>query len=199
MLNILLKLIAFFGLLILSPLILVSMFCIYIEDGRPLIFSQKRIGKDLKDFSIYKIRTMKKDTPNKGTHEVSRKDFLYVGIFLRKTKIDELPQVFNYIKGDINLVGPRPGLVNQVELKNERSKCNIYKIKPGITGLAQVLGYDMSNPKRLAEIDMIYIKKRNISIDFYILLATIVKPLRKKVLKIYNKELNKDNPGVQNV
>ena len=197
--NILLKLIAFFALLMLSPIIIISMFCIYIEDGRPVIFSQKRIGIGLKDFTIYKIRTMKKDTPNKGTHEVSSKDFLLMGKFLRKTKIDVLPQVFNYIRGDINLVGPRPGLVSQVELKNERSKCNIYKIKPGITGLAQILGYDMSNPKKLAEIDMIYIKKRNISIDFYILLATIVKPLRKKVLKIYNKELKQDNSGVKNV
>ncbi len=199
MFNLILRFFAFFALLILSPLILISMICVLIEDGMPMIFSQKRLGKDLKDFQIYKIRTMKKNTPEKGTHEISSKNFLYIGNFLRKSKIDELPQIFNYIKGDINLVGPRPGLVNQIKLKEERLRRNIYIIKPGITGLSQVLGYDMSDPAKLSKVDEIYINKSGFLIDFSILIATFIKSFRSKIFQIYSIELSKINNGDKHV
>jgi lipopolysaccharide/colanic/teichoic acid biosynthesis glycosyltransferase len=99
---------------------------------------------------------------------------LKVGVLIRKIKLDEFPQLLNVIKGDINLVGPRPGLLNQELLLKFRSEREIFKVKPGITGLAQVMGYDMSNPKKLSEIDELYVCKKSFRIDALILLATFI-------------------------
>lgn len=140
----------------------------------PIFFIQQRIGLNKKIFKLFKIRTMKNNAPELGTHEVENSYQLKIGVIIRKIKIDELPQLINVIKGDINLVGPRPGLVNQEELTLTRSKKNIYDIKPGITGLAQILGYDMSNPSRLAEIDKIYMANKSYQIDCLILLGTFL-------------------------
>ncbi len=156
--NIFLKIIFFICFVIISPVIILSMLFIYIEDGSPIIFKQERVGKYKKNIQIYKIRTMKNETPSLGTHQISKSNYLIIGSFIRILKIDELPQIINYIKGDIELVGPRPCLPNQYKLINERETLNIFSIKPGITGLAQVLGYDMSNPKMLAYVDNIYLQ-----------------------------------------
>jgi lipopolysaccharide/colanic/teichoic acid biosynthesis glycosyltransferase len=116
---------------------------------------------------------MQKNTPEVGTHLAEQEFKLRTGAFLRKSKLDEFPQLINVIKGDINLVGPRPCLVErQTELRNARSEKNIFDVKPGITGLAQVLNYDMSNPVKLAEIDSIYMKNQSLKMNVIILMAT---------------------------
>ena len=190
MISYLIKISVLLGFLVVLPLILIGIVLVYLEDGAPIIFSQERLGKNKKIFTIYKIRTMKKGTPSKGTHQISKKNYLFIGSILRKSKIDELPQLINFLKGDINLIGPRPGLESQIELREFRDKLNVFSIKPGITGLAQVLGFDMSNPKKLSKIDSIYIDRKNIKTDIYIFFATFLKPFKQKVLEIYRSEIN---------
>ena len=189
MLNYLLKFIVFLGLLVLLPIMIVSLVLIYFEDGRPIFFFQPRLGKNKEIFIIYKLRTMRKETPSLGTHEISKDNYLFCGLILRKTKIDELPQLINFLKGDLNLIGPRPGLQNQIQLREYREKDGIFDIRPGITGLSQVLGYDMSNPKLLSKIDKLYIKKNNLRIDICILIATVFRPFKSRVFNIYKDEI----------
>lgn len=160
------------GLISISPLIILAGAFIVIEDGFPIFFSQERIGLKKKTFKIIKIRTLKKNTPNIGTHELKNSNMLKNSKWIRKTKLDEFPQLINVLKGDLNLVGPRPGLVTQKILLEERSLKNIFLVKPGITGLAQILGYDMSDPKKLAEIDEAYIINRTFILDFLIIVGT---------------------------
>jgi O-antigen biosynthesis protein WbqP len=147
---------------------------ILIEDGLPLFFKQKRIGINKNIFTIYKIRTLKTDAPNVGTHDLEDCFKLKAGRIIRALKLDEFPQLFNVLKGEINLVGPRPGLESQIELEQARTEAGIFIVKPGITGLAQVLGYDMSEPVTLAAIDKIYIKNKSISLDLLILMGTFI-------------------------
>lgn len=168
-------------LMLMLPIMVFASLLIFVEDGLPIFFRQKRLGKNKKIFTIYKIRTMKNDAPQLGTHAVSKNFLLKIGKFIRKIKLDEFPQLINVIIGDINLVGPRPGLVTQEILSSERDKKNIFNIKPGITGLAQILGYDMSNPKKLSEIDMIYMKKKSKYVDFMILLGTFFLKYRNQI------------------
>lgn len=193
MLNFFLKPLALLGLILLTPLLLISIFFIFIEDGFPVFFIQKRLGINKKVFNLYKIRSMYKDAPNLGTHEVSNVHYLKVGSILRKLKIDELPQVVNYLKGDINLIGPRPGLPNQYELTKYRDENNIFAIVPGISGLSQILGFDMSNPRLLAKVDLLYIRDKSIKLDLLIFVATFFKPFRKKLLDKYQNEIVKFN------
>ena len=187
--NNLLKLFAVIGLIILSPIIIISLILILIEDGSPAIFRQDRLGKDKKIFRIYKIRTMYNETQNAGTHEVSKSQYLKVGGLLRKLKIDELPQIFNYIKGDINLIGPRPGLPSQAMLTKYRDGNDIYTVVPGISGLSQVLGFDMSNPKVLADIDKLYLEKKSIRLDITIFIATFFMSFRNKLAIRFENEI----------
>ena len=191
MLNVLLKLFTLVGLFILMPIIIFSAFLILLEDGRPVFFIQKRIGKDLKSFNIYKIRTMYKTTPNLGTHEVDKSNYLKIGSILRLAKVDELPQLINFIRGDLLLIGPRPGLDTQLELKEERLKRKVFNVVPGISGLGQVLGYDMSDPVKLSKIDALYISNKNIQLDLKILIATFFKPARKSLMLRFEEELKK--------
>jgi len=193
MLNFFLKPLALLGLILLTPLLLISIFFIFIEDGFPVFFIQKRLGINKKVFNLYKIRSMYKDAPNLGTHEVSNVHYLKIGSILRKLKIDELPQVVNYLKGDINLIGPRPGLPNQYELTKYRDENNIFAIVPGISGLSQILGFDMSNPRLLAKVDLLYIRDKSIKLDLLIFVATFFKPFRKKLLDKYQNEIVKFN------
>jgi len=172
------------GLIIVLPLIFFAALIVILEDGMPIFFLQERIGRDQSLFKIIKIRTLKKESPNTGTHLLEKKYYLVSGKILRKFKLDEFPQLINVIKGDINLIGPRPGLVSQTELAKERNIRGIFKVKPGITGLSQVLGYDMSNPLQLAEIDKQYIEKKSFYIDSLILLGTFVKFPRKYLIKL---------------
>lgn len=187
--NIFMRIIVFIGLILVLPLILISLFLIFIEDGRPTIFLQERLGKNKKKFTLFKIRTMYKSAPNLGTHQVDTSNYLFFGALLRKIKIDELPQLINYLKGDLTLVGPRPGLVNQIELKEYRDFYNIFNVKPGITGLAQILGYDMSNPKLLAKIDNLYIKNKSTALDAKIFFGTFIKPIRSSIYLKFKDEI----------
>tara|TARA_B100001093_G_scaffold515883_1_gene593279 strand:- start:168 stop:746 length:579 start_codon:yes stop_codon:yes gene_type:complete len=166
------NIICLIGLIFISPLLVLIGLLVYVEDGSPIFFIQERIGRNKEVFRIIKIRTLKNNAPNTGTHKLKKAHILGNGKWIRKFKLDEFPQLINVLKGDINLVGPRPGLISQDELYNERLKKNIYTIKPGITGLAQILGYDMSNPKKLAEIDEIYINNKNIYLNILVILGT---------------------------
>lgn len=188
-----LKFIILIGFVLIFPILLISIIFILIEDGTPVLFVQKRLGRDQKIFSILKLRTMKVDTPDKGTHEIAKSHYLYSGSILRKIKVDELPQILNFLKGDINLIGPRPGLPSQSDLTYHRNMNKVFNIKPGITGLSQVLGYDMSNPEILAKVDRIYMKNKSINLDIMIFLATFFKPLRKRIAKEFLKEINQIN------
>jgi len=174
------------GLIAISPFLLFAALVLMLEDGLPIFFKQDRIGQHLKIFKIIKIRTLKNSTPQISTHELQAKHRLNAGSLIRKIKLDEFPQLFNVIKGELNLVGPRPGLVTQEELLKFRAEREIFQIKPGITGLAQVMGYDMSNPKKLSEIDEIYVLNQSFKVDILIFLATFIS-FPKKYLSQYFK------------
>jgi len=172
------------GLLLISPFLFFAAIAIIIEDGMPVLFIQERVGKNQSIFEIIKIRTLKIAAPNTGTHQLENEFKLKCGALIRKIKLDEFPQLINVLKGDINLIGPRPGLVSQIDLIQSRNAIGIYEIKPGITGLSQVLGYDMSDPEKLAEIDKIYIQKQTLYIDFLILMSTFIPFTKKYLIKI---------------
>ena len=172
------------GLIIISPFLFFAVLMIVIEDGMPVFFIQERVGKNNVIFKIIKIRTLKRETPDTGTHQLDQKYQLICGKLFRKIKLDEFPQLINVLKGDINLIGPRPGLISQIELTEFRSAKGIYEIKPGITGLSQVLGYDMSDPLKLAEVDKLYIENKSIYMDFLILLGTFVKLPKSYLMKL---------------
>lgn len=199
MLNTLLKIVTLIGLIFLLPVIAISALLVLLEDGKPVFFIQKRIGKDLKVFNIYKIRTMYNNTASLGTHEVDKSNYLKTGTLLRLTKLDELPQLINYIKGELMLIGPRPGLVSQLELKDERLKRKVFSIAPGISGLGQVLGYDMSDPVKLSKIDALYISNKNIYLDFKILIATFFKPLRKSLMLRFKDQIKNIEDNFEHV
>ncbi|MDC0080046.1 sugar transferase [Pseudomonadota bacterium] len=187
LIKILRNIICLIGMLIVLPFLFLAALAIIIEDGLPIFFIQQRIGKDRRVFKIFKIRTLKTSTPHRGTHEVDKKYQLISGNWIRRVKLDEFPQLINVLKGDINLIGPRPGLPSQTELIKERFENKIFKVKPGITGLAQVMGYDMSDPAKLAEVDKIYIDSKSLQLDFLILSATFFKFPRiqlKKLIKL---------------
>ncbi len=177
------NIVCFISLFFLSPLLIIAASIIIIEDGFPAFFVQKRIGLDKNTFKIIKIRTLKKNTPNIGTHELKNSSMLKNGSWIRKIKLDEFPQLINVLKGELNLVGPRPGLVSQEKLQKERSLKNVFIVKPGITGLAQILGYDMSDPKKLAEIDEAYIINRSIFLDLLIIMGTFFNFPKKSLKK----------------
>ena len=197
--NILLKTFFIFGFILTIPVILFGLILVWFEDGYPVIFVQKRLGLEKKQFNLYKIRTMRKSAPVLGTHQVNKTYHLKSGSLMRKFKIDELPQLINYIKGDIFLVGPRPGLPNQEELKIYREKYNVFSIKPGITGLAQVLGYDMSNPKLLAMIDNLYVNQRTYKLDITIFLATFFNHFKMKLDSKYKSNIKQLKDVLDNV
>lgn len=143
---------AFLGLLFLWPILLIVIIIGMFDTGSP-IFIQTRVGKNQKPFKLIKFRTMSVETKSVASHLASNASITKLGAFLRKTKIDELPQLFNVVKGEMSLVGPRPNLFNQDELIKERDALGVYDVLPGITGLAQVQNIDMSTPALLAKID----------------------------------------------
>lgn len=140
---------SFFGLLILWPIGLLLYIIGLFDTGSP-VFIQERVGRYKKPFNLYKFRTMNLQTKSVASHLASKSSITKFGSFLRKTKLDELPQLVNVLLGDMSLVGPRPNLFNQEELIKEREKRGVYNYLPGITGLAQINEIDMSTPKKLA-------------------------------------------------
>ncbi|QGX41341.1 sugar transferase [Permianibacter aggregans] len=152
MLRVLDFLIAVVALIFSMPLLILVWFAGLWDTGAPLFF-QRRVGRHQKPFTLVKFRTMRRDTPDMASHLASAGMVTRWGAFLRRTKLDELPQLFNVVVGDMSLVGPRPCLFSQTELVCERERRGVFKVRPGITGLAQIQGVDMSDPVRLAKID----------------------------------------------
>lgn len=142
-------LLSFVGIVVLMPFFVIISIFGFFDTGSPL-FRQERVGKNQKPFTLVKFRTMKVGTDSVATHLADVSAVTKFGAFLRKTKLDELPQLFNVLLGQMSLVGPRPGLFNQHELLEARSAKNVFSVRPGITGYAQINGVDMSDPEKLA-------------------------------------------------
>jgi len=160
------------GLLVGLPVLLVLTIIGLFDTGSP-IFRQVRIGRYQQPFTLVKFRTMKVDTSSVATHLASSASITRFGHFLRKTKLDELPQLWNVLKGEMSLVGPRPGLFNQEELTEERAKRGVFDVRPGITGLAQVNEIDMSTPALLAETDQKMIQSLTVTDYFKYIFMTV--------------------------
>ncbi len=163
---------SFFGLLILSPVILVLLVIGLLDTGSPL-FRQERVGVNQKPFNLLKFRSMHVNTQAVATHLVQLSAITKWGSFLRKSKLDELPQLINVLMGDMSFVGPRPNLFNQFELIEERAKRGVYSIRPGITGLAQIQKIDMSTAQLLAETDAKMIDHLNVWYYFKYIFLTV--------------------------
>ena len=163
---------ALFGLLVASPFLVILYVIGLFDTGSP-IFTQERVGRNKKPFILVKFRTMKVDTASVASHLASTASITPFGGFLRKTKLDELPQLWNVLKGEMSLVGPRPGLFNQEELTAARDAKNVFAVRPGITGLAQVNEIDMSTPELLAKTDREMIDTLNLSNYFKYILMTV--------------------------
>lgn len=161
------------GLIILFPLFVLILLIGFLENGSPL-FIQKRIGRNLKPFVLIKFRTMPINTKSLGTHLLKNLKLTPYSYFLRKTKLDEIPQLFNVLFGDMSFVGPRPCLSNQKKLIKQRKKKGVFKVKPGITGLAQISGIEMNRPTLLAKTDSKMIKKMNLFYYFFFIFRTIL-------------------------
>ena len=150
---------------------------IFFDDGFPIFFRQKRVGKNNKLFFIYKFRTMKLDTPDIATHLLKDgvSKYTFFGPFLRKYSLDELPQLFNLIKGDMAFIGPRPALYNQKDLIQLRTKVGVDKLLPGVTGWAQINGRDELSIEEKVEMDFFYLNNKSMLLDMKILFLTFIK------------------------
>ena len=160
------------GLVLGAPLLLVIYLVGLFDTGSPLFF-QERVGQDQKPFKLVKFRTMILDTASIASHLADSSAITLWGGFLRRTKLDELPQLWNVLNGEMSLVGPRPCLLNQSELIQERASRGVFKFKPGITGLAQVHAINMSTPILLAETDASMLKELTVFAYFKYIFMTI--------------------------
>lgn len=172
MLRLLDMVLAGIGLLIVLPLMVVLFLIGVFDTGSPL-FRQTRVGRHQKAFTLVKFRTMRPDTQSVATHLANPAAVTPLGAFLRRTKLDELPQLWNVLKGEMSLVGPRPCLFNQTELIEERAARGVFAARPGITGLAQINGIDMSTPKLLAETDARMLQGLGLSAYFTYIIKTV--------------------------
>jgi len=161
------------GLTALSPLLLFIFAVALWDTGSPL-FRQARVGRGQRAFTLVKFRTMQPGTVSVATHLADTSSITAFGHFLRRTKLDELPQLWNVLKGEMSLVGPRPCLLSQLELINERAQLGVFEARPGITGLAQIKGIDMSTPALLARTDAEMLQSLSLSLYFKCILLTAV-------------------------
>ena len=176
------RIIALLLLIILSPIFLLVGLLIFLQDGLPVFFKQKRVGVNYSFFHIYKFRTMKKDTPNVATHLLTNPEqyLLKIGALLRKLSLDELPNLINIIRGEMVFVGPRPALYNQDDLMALRVAARVDKLIPGITGWAQVNGRDELSLEQKVALEKEYLAKKSLSVDFQILIKTFTNVLFSK-------------------
>ena len=176
------RIVALFLLIILSPIFLLVGLLIFLQDGLPVFFKQKRVGVNYTFFYIYKFRTMKKDTPNVATHLLTNPEqyLLKIGALLRKLSLDELPNLINIINGEMVFVGPRPALYNQDDLMALRVAVGVDKLIPGITGWAQVNGRDELSLEQKVALEKEYLAKKSLLIDFQILIKTFTNVLFSK-------------------
>lgn len=168
---------AFIGLVVLSPLFLILMIAIKLDSKGPILFKQNRIGRNKKHFMILKFRTMRIDTPkDTPTHmlENPQQWITKVGKFLRKTSLDEIPQIINILKGDMSIIGPRPALWNQYDLMDERDKYGVHNLYPGLTGYAQINGRDELPIPEKAKLDGYYVEHISLWLDIKIFFGTII-------------------------
>ncbi|MGL1959348.1 MAG: sugar transferase [Colwellia sp.] len=164
---------SFLGLLLAFPFLVILTVVGFFDTGSP-IFKQERVGKNKKPFILIKFRTMDINTVSVASHLVNNPVITPFGHFLRRTKLDELPQLWNVLKGEMSLVGPRPGLFNQLELIEARDSCGVLTVRPGITGLAQVNNIDMSTPELLAKTDKKMISSFSLINYFKYIFMTVV-------------------------
>ncbi len=176
------RLFALIVLFILSPIFLLVALAIFMEDGSPIFFKQKRVGINYTFFNIYKFRSMKKNTPNVATHllENPASYLLRIGGVLRKLSLDELPNLINIIKGEMVFVGPRPALYNQDDLMALRVAAGVDKLKPGITGWAQINGRDEISIEAKVALEKEYIERRSVWFDFLIVVRTFTSVMGSK-------------------
>ena len=176
------RLLAFILIIIFSPLFLLVSIVILLEDGFPVLFNQKRVGINYSFFNIYKFRSMKKDTPNVATHLLTNPDqyLLKIGKFIRKTSLDELPNLINILKGEMVFVGPRPALYNQDDLMEFRVATGVSKLKPGITGWAQINGRDEISIAKKVQLEQEYLCKKSFLFDVEIIIKTFTNVLFSK-------------------
>jgi O-antigen biosynthesis protein WbqP len=176
------RLFALILLLILSPLFLIVAISIFIEDGMPIFFKQKRVGINYTFFNIYKFRSMKKNTPNVATHLLENpvQYLLKIGVLLRKLSLDELPNLINIIKGEMVFVGPRPALYNQDDLITLRVAAGVDKLKPGITGWAQINGRDEISVEDKVGLEKEYLERKSFLFDVVIVVKTFTNVLGSK-------------------
>ncbi len=165
------------GVIIFSPILLVLALIVKCTSPGPILFKQRRIGKDNQEFMIYKFRTMRIDTPNVATHLLKNPEqyITPIGKFMRKTSLDELPQLFNILKGEMSVVGPRPALYNQYDLIEMRTNANVHSVRPGLTGLAQVSGRDELENEQKVHFDQQYVQKQSFFFDLKLIFLTVVK------------------------
>ena len=168
--------------ILLSPIFLLASLFILFEDGFPVFFTQKRVGINYSYFNIYKFRSMKKNTPNVATHLLNNPEqyLLKIGKFIRKTSLDELPNLINIIKGEMVFVGPRPALYNQEDLMALRVAAGVDKLKPGITGWAQINGRDEISIEEKVVLEKEYLSRKSYLFDLYIIFKTFTNVLFSK-------------------
>jgi O-antigen biosynthesis protein WbqP len=176
------RILALILLVLFSPIFIFVAIAIIIEDGFPFLFTQKRVGINYTFFKIYKFRSMKKDTPNVATHLLTNPDqyLLKIGKFIRKTSLDELPNLINILKGEMVFVGPRPALYNQDDLMALRVASGVDKMKPGITGWAQINGRDDISIEKKVQLEQEYMYKKSTLFDIEIIIKTFTNVLFSK-------------------
>ncbi len=165
------------ALIVLSPVILVLSLLVLISSGSPVIFKQERVGYGNRLFTIYKFRTMKDGMRQTRTEDLTEEeienDITFIGKILRKLSLDELPQLYNILKGDMSFVGPRPLIPQEEEIRALREKYNVYSVRPGITGWAQVNGRDFISDEQKAKLDKEYVENRTLLMDIKIMFKTV--------------------------
>lgn len=168
------------SIIILSPLMVLVAILVKLTSKGPVLFRQRRVGKDNKEFWILKYRSMRTDTPNVATHLLNdpNKFITPIGRFLRKTSLDELPQLINILKGEMAIVGPRPALFNQEDLNEARTKLGVHKILPGLTGWAQINGRDELSTEEKVKFDKEYLDNQSLLFDIKIVVLTVIKVLK---------------------
>lgn len=168
------------AIILFSPVILIVALVVKFTSPGPILFKQRRIGKDNVEFYIYKFRTMRIDTPNVPTHLLEKPEqwITPIGRFLRKTSLDELPQLFNILKGDMSIVGPRPALYNQLDLKEMRTKVGVHRLVPGLTGWAQINGRDEIPLSLKVNLDEEYLERMSFFFDIKIIIMTVLSVLK---------------------
>ena len=186
------------AIILLSPVILIVALAVKFTSPGPMLFKQRRIGKDNVEFEIYKFRTMRIDTPNVPTHLLENPEqwITPIGKFLRKTSLDELPQLFNILKGEMSIVGPRPALYNQLDLKEMRTEVGVHKLVPGLTGWAQINGRDEIPLSLKVNLDKEYLERKSFFFDIKIIFMTVLSVLKSDGVQEGKAENNNENATV---